>query len=474
MAPALKAAMIGAGQRGYEVYGAYALAHPQEIRFVAVAEPNEDRRVRFAEAHDIPLGGRFEGWEDLLGGGVVADATFICTMDTLHTAPAIAALEAGYDVLVEKPMGTTLQECVRVVRAAERTGRLLQIAHVLRYTPFFSTLHDILASGRLGEIVTVEHRENVVYWHMAHSYVRGNWRRRDLSSPMILAKCCHDLDILAWNLGCCTRLSSFGGLLHFRPENAPAGAPRRCTDGCPVADECLWYAPRLYLELTPLMHVARRSADVRERMGAALVLDHSRVMDLIRRVVPSVDEALDYRGWPISAIGEDISVEGRRRALEIGPYGRCVYQCDNDVVDHQTVSMAFESGASAVLVMHGHSHEESRTMRYEGTRATLRGRFSYGIDDAIEIHEHRSGKVERLELGGAAARATGHGGGDEGVVAAFVRAASDADLGIGTAAGLTTARESLESHLLAFSADQARLEGCVIDMAGFRRRAEMT
>jgi len=469
----LTAIMIGAGERGYGVYGPYALAHPDEIQFIAVAEPNDERRARFAAAHAVPRHRRFETWEDLLDQGKIADVALVCTMDTLHTAPAVAALEAGYDVLLEKPMATTLAECVRLVRTAERTGRLLQVAHVLRYTPFFSTLHEIVASRRLGDIVTVEHRENVAYWHMAHSYVRGNWRRRDLSSPMILAKCCHDLDILVWNLGRCSELSSFGGLLHFRPENAPPGAPERCTDGCPAADECPWYAPRLYLDLIPLMHVARRSPDVHERVAAALTLDYPGVMGLLRRLVPAVDRALDYRGWPISVIAEDTSVEARRRALEAGPYGRCVYRCDNDVVDHQTVNMAFENGASVVLVMHGHSHEEARTMRYEGTRATLRGRFAYGIDDVIEIHEHRSGRVERVEPE-TGDRVTGHGGGDEGIMAAFVRAASSAEGCAGGATTLTTARESLESHLMAFAADQARLERGVISMAEFRRRAEQS
>ncbi len=473
MSSPLTAIMIGAGERGYGAYAPYALAHPDEIQFVAVAEPNGERRARFAAAHAIPQHRRFDTWEDLLDRGKIADVALVCTMDTLHTTPAVAALEAGYDVLLEKPMATTLAECVRLVRTAERTGRLLQVAHVLRYTPFFSTLHEIVASGRLGEIVTVEHRENVAYWHMAHSYVRGNWRRRDLSSPMILAKCCHDLDILVWNLGRCSELSSFGGLLHFRPENAPPGAPERCSDGCSAADDCPWYAPRLYLDLIPLMHVARRSPDVRERVAAALTLDHPAVMGLLRRLVPAVDRALDYRGWPVSVIAEDTSVEARRHALETGPYGRCVYRCDNDVVDHQTVNMAFENGASVVLVMHGHSHEEARTMRYEGTRATLRGRFAYGIDDVIEIHEHRSGRVERLEPS-AGGRVTGHGGGDEGIMAAFVRAASSAEGRAGGATTLTTARESLESHLMAFAADQARLEGSVISMAEFRRRAEQS
>ncbi|MGC9356822.1 MAG: Gfo/Idh/MocA family protein, partial [Anaerolineae bacterium] len=216
------------------------MEHPDEIRFAAVAEPHDERRARFAAAHDIPRERRFATWEDLLAGDRRADVAVIATLDQTHTGPALAALEAGYDVLLEKPMATTLADCVRLVQAAERTGRLLQIAHVLRYSPFFAALHEILASGRLGEIVTVEHRENVSYWHMAHSYVRGNWRRTDEASPMILAKCCHDLDILTWNLGPVRRLSAWGSLKHYREENAPPGAPERCTDGCPAAESCPW------------------------------------------------------------------------------------------------------------------------------------------------------------------------------------------------------------------------------------------
>jgi predicted dehydrogenase len=254
---------------------------------------------------------------------------------------------------------------------------------------------------------------------MAHSFVRGNWRSSRTESPMILAKCCHDLDVLFWNLGPVTRLNSFGSLLHYRRENAPSGAPERCTDGCPVAEGCPWYAPRLYLQ--------------------------------------------EYTGWPVSVISQDTSLEARRRALETGPYGRCVYRCDNDVVDHQTVNMEFSSGATGVLFMHGHSYEESRTMRYDGTRATLRARFGYGVGDVIEIHDHLTGRMERVdpEAGGS-----GHGGGDAGLMAAFVKALHD------SGAALTTSRESLESHLMAFAAEEARVEGSVVEMGDYRARAE--
>ena len=466
MSQPLTAVLIGAGNRGYAAYGRYALAHPDEIRFIAVAEPRHARRARFAQAHAIPPERQFHTWEDLLAQGQIAEAALVCTLDRLHVAPTIAALEAGYDVLLEKPMTTTLAGCVRLVQTAERTGRLLQVCHVLRYTPFFSTLHKIVTLGRLGDIITVEHRENIVYWHMAHSFVRGNWRDSKIESPMILAKCCHDLDILYWNLGPCVRLNSFGSLVHFRAENAPPGAPERCTDGCPVADDCPWYAPRLYLDLVPLMHVARHSPAALERLGATLALDYPSLVSVARRLAPGLETVFDYRDWPVSIISEDTSPEARLRALQIGPYGRCVYRCDNDVVDHQIVNMEFESTASAGLVMHGHSQEEARTMRYDGTRATLRGKFAYGLGDSIEIHDHLTGRVERIVPRGLKGDAGGHGGGDEGVIAGFVRAVRD------PSCALTTARESLESHLMAFATEQARVNGTIVYMDEFRRRAE--
>ncbi|MFP4395535.1 MAG: Gfo/Idh/MocA family protein, partial [Anaerolineales bacterium] len=421
------AVLIGAGNRGAEAYGPYALRHPDEIGFVAVAEPRPERRARFAAEHQIPPERQYPTWEALLASGVgkLADAALICTPDQLHVAPAMAAMALGYEVLLEKPMATSLADCLTLTRAAEAQGRLLQICHVLRYTPFFSTLHEIVTSGRLGKVITVEHRENVAYWHMAHSYVRGNWRNRAAASPMILAKCCHDLDILFWNLGPCARLSSFGSLIHYREENAPPGAPARCLDGCPVAETCPWYAPRLYLDLTPLRHNAPDQA------------------------IPE-----DYAGWPRSVIAEDLSPAGLRRALETGPYGRCIYHCDNDVVDHQVVNMemGMAGGPSVALTMHGHSHREGRAMRYDGTRATLRGCY-YADEQRIEIHDHLTGEVEVLRPDLHPASGSGHGGGDVGLMAAFVRAVRD------PATALTTARSALESHLMAFAADEARRTG---------------
>ncbi len=461
----LEVALIGAGNRGYEAYGPYALAHPDELRFVAVAEPAEQRRRRFAAAHGIPAERQYARWEDLLNSSSPrADALLICTLDCDHFSPTYAGLTAGYDILLEKPMATTRDDCVALVGAAERTGALLQLCHVLRYTAFFARLHDIVSSGRLGRIIMVEHRENVSYWHMAHSYVRGNWRSSAAQCPMILAKCCHDLDIITWNLGGCHALSSFGSLLHFRPENAPPGAPEYCLDGCPAASDCPWYAPRLYVDLVPLLRVARESSDLWPKVGASLLLNHPRLTQTLRRALPRLAAALDYRGWPVSVIAEETDVASRRAALERGPYGRCVYRCDNDVVDHQVVAMQMESGTSAVLVMQGHSDREERTMRYDGTRATLHGWYGLG-GQGLSIRDHLTGKAEHIHFRSGLDAATGHAGGDWGVLAAFVRAVRD------RSEVLTTAREALESHLLAFAAENARLNREAVAMEAWRQTA---
>jgi predicted dehydrogenase len=456
----LTAVLIGAGDRGYAAYGPYALRHPEDLRFVAVAEPLPGRRARFAQAHDIPPERQFTTWEELLAQGQLADAALVTTLDHLHYAPAAAALEGGYDVLLEKPMATTVADCVGLVRIAEVTGRLLMVCHQMRYTPFFRALHAVLESGRLGEIVTVEYRENLITWAQAHAFVRGHWRNSQLQCPKILAKGCHDLDLIYWMLGPGRRLSSFGGLRHFRPENAPAGAPERCTDGCPAADECPWHAPRMYLEGAPLIAMARRSPRWWERAGAWLILDHPRVTAALRRLIPPFDRVVDYRGWPISVISEETSLEARRQALEKGPWGRCVYRCDNDVADHQTTVIEMESGVSVVFTMQGHSHDESRGLRFDGSRATLRARFTDGLgDDSIEIHDHRTGRMERVPV--ARSRQV-HGGGDQGVMEAFVRAAR------GDRDSVPSPRESLESHLMAFAAEQARQQGTIVELRVFR------
>ena len=251
--------LIGAGLRGADSYASYALEHPTEARFVAVAEPDTERRERFATLHGIPPERRFRDWQELLALPQLGAGALVCTQDRQHVAPAVAAMRAGYDVMLEKPMAPDRAGCVELTHTAEHTGRRLLICHVLRYTPFFRALNQVLMDGRIGEIVDVAHRENVVYWHMAHSFVRGNWRNTALSNPMLLAKCCHDLDVLVWNLGRpVQRLSSWGSLIEFRPDQVGPEIPGRCTDGCPIERECQYSAIKIYLECRPWPSLAER------------------------------------------------------------------------------------------------------------------------------------------------------------------------------------------------------------------------
>ncbi len=406
----IEAILVGGGDRGHHVYGKLAAKRPERLRFVDMADPSPQRRARFDEIHRL---GDDHLWEDpleLLDQPRRAEAAIIASPDRFHEAHTTAALAAGYHVLAEKPMASTLEGCQRVVSAAENSSGSLHIGHVLRFTPFFQTLHEVVASGRLGDIVTVAHRENLVAYHMAHSFVRGNWGKREFAPPMIVAKCTHDLDILHWNLGSPVRtISSVGNLFEFRPERAPTGATERCTDPCPVED-CPYDARRVYLN-------------------------------------PALT------GWPVHVITDDLSPEGRLRAIETGPYGICAYRAGSDVVDHQVVTMELESGTSVTLTMHGHSHEEGRTMRYDGTRATLRGRF--GRVQEITVHQHSSGDVREVPIPTVA---SGHGGGDAGILEGFCDSVEN-----GTAP-LTSGAESMISHYLAFMAEEARVRQTVISL----------
>lgn len=408
------AILIGAGQRGRYVYGAYARRHPDRLRFVDVVDLDTARRDTFGDLHDLDARHRHEDWSDALDT-TAARVAVVATPDRHHQAPAVAALERGFDVLLEKPVAHTLEATRRVLAAAAASAGSLHVAHVLRYTPFFRALHEVVTSGRLGDLVSVEHRENVISWHMAHSFVRGNWARSDESTPMIVQKCCHDFDIMAWNLDSpVERLSSFGSLMHFHPENGPDEATERCLD-CPAAPTCPFDGTRIYMNET-------------------------------------------FTGWPVHVITDDLSVDGRRAALETGPYGRCVYRSGSDVVDNQTVIMELASGATATFVMHGHAHRENRTMRYDGTHGTVRAVFGSG-QQVIECTDHRGGAPEQIDIEESSG---GHGGGDPGVIEAFLRSVDTGE------PSLTEASSALESHLLAFEADRARLEGRIIDVAAGR------
>ncbi|MFW5785631.1 MAG: Gfo/Idh/MocA family oxidoreductase [bacterium] len=441
--------VVGAGIRGREVYGRWIRRHSKRARVVAVAEPNAARRAEMSREHAIPPERSFADWRELLDGPPVADVCLVTTQDRDHTEPAVAALEAGYAVLLEKPMATTPEECRRLVTTAERTGNELRVCHVMRYAPLFQAAHRAIAAGEIGRVLHLEHSENVAYWHFAHSYVRGPWRRRDESSPLILAKSCHDLDIIHWLAGSfVTRVQSFGSRVFFRQESAPPGAPERCTDGCPVAESCLWYAPRLYLDGQSLYHTTQYAASPVIRVAGRLV----------KRFLRS-----RFRRWPATVISDDPSREARMQALRTGPFGRCVYRCDNDVPDQQSITLEFENGITATMGLHGFSFLDGRWFRIDGSEGTLQGRFTYaGQELRLHRHEGRSRFLYRTGLDPG-----GHGQADSALMEAFFP--EPAALSESAApTSLSSAAESLESHLAAFAAERSRVEGRVVELTELR------
>ena len=402
------AILIGAGQRGADVYASYALQFPSELKIVGVAEPNAERRERFCALHNIAPENSFADWSEVFQKPKFADCVFVCTQDRMHCEPVLKAFAKGYHVLCEKPMSPDETEILAMQNAAEKSGLVLSVCHVLRYSPFFTKIKELLDSGAIGRLVSVQHIESIGYWHMAHSFVRGNWRKESESAPIILAKCCHDIDMLCWLAGSrCTAVSSYGALTEFKSENAPENAPRRCMDGCIHRQECPYYAPRFYLEHP------KAASD-----GFAKI------------VCP------------------DATPQGILQALKTGPYGRCVYYCDNDVADHQVVNLQFENDVTVNMTMCAFTQNCERTINLMGTRGQLRGNME---QNKLEWMDFASGNTTEIHLNTPKGN---HSGSDVCMMRSFVSLIAN-----GAGSNETGGAVSAQSHLVALAAEKSRLQG---------------
>jgi predicted dehydrogenase len=399
---------VGAGSRGEGAYGGWVLRHPDLAKVVAVAEPRAVRRERFARAHGATT--VVTDWRELSRGERIADAVVIATPDADHVGPAVAFAELGYHILLEKPMAPTEDGCRCIVAAAENAGVIFAVGHVLRYTPYTKALKESLPS--IGDIVSVQHLEPLGFWHHAHSYVRGNWRRAGQSSFMLMAKSCHDIDWLSYVVGQpIVRVASFGSLRHFTPENRPAGAGDRCID-CSVEPTCGYSAKKIYFGL----------------------LDDGN------------------HGWPLDVVVEEFSGEAVTAALRDGPYGRCVYACDNDVVDHQVVALEFADGTSGTFTMTGFNAGGDRRTTLFGTRGSLEG-----DGETVKVYDFLTRQTTTIKVDVS----DGHDAGDDGLMDAFIGAVSTGD----PSRMLSGAQESLRTHLAVFAAERARETASVVTLA---------
>ena len=415
----LKVILIGASRRGI-VYTDIMAKNPDKFQVVAVADPSKTRRDYISEVHGIPEDMCFDDYKPLLALGKIADAAIIGTQDRLHYEPSMIALSLGYDLLLEKPIAPTPEECADIARKANEMGCKVIVCHVLRYTPFFNTLKDIIDSGKIGKVMNIQHTEGVGRRQYVHGFVRGNWANTERGSRMLLQKSCHDMDILQWLVGKkCKRVSSFGSLTYFKAENAPEGSAERCMD-CKYQDTCEYSAKKMYLESED--NILARPA-------------------CTNKVNPT-DEDVLY-------------------SLNNTMWGKCAWKCDNDVVDHQVVDMEFEDEVLCSFTMSAFTNME-RHIFVMGTKGDIKTTVTA---EKIPVYTFADDKVEYVDVK-ASGPASSHGGGDAGIIKAFYEVMTDTYTG----KSVSSAEQSKDNHMIVFAAEEARDNGTIVDFDEFMKK----
>lgn len=411
-------AIMGMGNRG-TAYGGKLLKYPEEAQIVAMADNRRERLDSANKYVHLPEDRLFASAEQLLQQPKLADIMIVATQDAQHRDHAIRAMELGYDLMLEKPIANRLSDITAIYNRAKELGRKVIVCHVLRYTPFYRKAKELLRDGAIGEICSIEAAEHVGYYHYAHSFVRGNWHNSEASSPMILAKCCHDMDILCWLADKhCEKLSSFGSLRYFKEENCPEGAAQRCAD-CTL--DCPFHAQRFYLSRIP--------------------------------------------GWPSNILQPEPTEENILKTLDETDYGKCVFRMDNNVVDHQSINMQLEDEVTVTFQMLGFTNRQTRYLRVFGTEGELWGDFA-----ERKIYVQRFNKqLQEFDLNDPKGDFSGHGGGDEGLVYDVIRVFRGDDF---DTTSVTYLENSVESHYMAFAAEDSRLHGGrVTDIQEFADKA---
>lgn len=399
---------LGAGARG-NVYGNYGIQFPKELDIVGVAEPIAIRNERYAKKHNISKENLFTTWEHVFERPKFADAVIISTPDDLHYGPCMKALEMGYDILLEKPIAPTEKECLDILSLANKTGNIVAVCHVLRYAPYFIKLREMIQSGSIGELISIQHLEPIQHIHMSHSYVRGNWHNSKKTTPIILAKSCHDLDILRWMIGKpCKSISAFGSLKWFKETNAPEGSTSRCTDGCAVEATCPYSALKIYND-----------------KGV-----WSSVFDLPDDTSKHADYILEQ--------------------LKTTNYGRCVYKMENDQPDHYVASMEFEDEITANFSMEAFTSYHGRRTRIMGSHGDITGDMTEFVHTDFLTGKKTTWNVN-LDTDSDYEN-SGHGGGDWRLVTDWINAVKKQDATVLT----STIDASVESHIMGFMAEKSR------------------
>ena len=405
----ITAVIVGAGHRAF-VYSKLALTDPDKLKIVGVADPDKIRQKKAMEMFGFPKENCFDSALELSRVPKFADAVINGTMDEQHVETSIPLLKKGYDMLLEKPFATNEKEMRELVSCVKENGNKVMICHVLRYTPFYLSIKERVASGEIGDIINIQTCEHVSYHHLSTSYVRGKWANSDVCLMMGMMSDTQP-----------SMISSFGSKFQFKPENAPKEAGTKCLVDCPLVDTCRYSAKRLYL-------------DQPKRWAFY-------IWDKLEGIENPTDEDR------INLLKGDSN------------YGRCIYKCDNNVVDHQSVLVNFKNGATGTHNMVGGSAGPMRRIHIIGTKGEIYGDFEESKFTVAKIHPTKTDEktVEVVDLnvnGDMVGAYGGHGGGDEKLAADFVEFLRGGKPSL----ACTSIFDSVAGHLCVYLADKSREE----------------
>jgi predicted dehydrogenase len=404
----LDIAVIGAGVRGVSL-ARKVLTSDMPARIIALAEPDPEKRRNFSAEFMLPEGSAFPGWEGFVTSPVSCDAAIIATLDNQHAGPAMACLNHGWHILIEKPLADTFADCLKIVKKQKEKKSVIAVCHTLRFMFGYRKVKDLVVNGAIGEIVHIEHMEAISNIRFAHNYVRGRWSQEKLNTFLLLHKCSHDIDYLCWLINRkCMRVSSFGSLKYFKKSNAPDGSTYRCTEGCSIAGSCPYNAFNIYVR-GPLEE------------------------------------------WPARDISSVHTAEAHLGAINKGPYGICVWQAENDVVDHQVVMMEFEGGATATCTLTGYSATNGRRIRLQGTRGEI---LLDEASDTITLKKFYSNSKETFNIPAVKS----YHPEDQDIVNEWLSSV------ILSTSVTVDATEALKTHAVVFAAELSRKEKRTVEM----------
>ncbi|MBQ9485884.1 MAG: Gfo/Idh/MocA family oxidoreductase [Clostridia bacterium] len=434
-------AIVGAGNRG-QAYADYSLDCPSELKVIAVCDPNAVNLKEASDKYAVPDNMRFNDFNVFIKAGVKCDFVINATMDQMHYETAMALIAAGYNLLLEKPVTAVPKELLEIEKAAKEKGVDVFVCHVLRYTPFYRKIKEIIDSGEIGKIIDMEMNEHVWHGHFVNAYVRGKWRNeKECGSGFLLAKCCHDTDLMCWlnNITVPTKVSSFGSRAMYCPENAPNGSADYCYN-CPVKSDCVFDAARF---------------------------------ELIMDCCPQYTWL--NMGKPIS----ELTTEEKKEHLRKSEFGKCVYKTDMDIVDRQCVSVNFANGSVGTLNMVGgaskagrHIHivcEYGEIVGYVEENKMIYRKYNKGLSDQKYLNDDMTHQDTVIDIAADVVESAvlfgGHNGGDYAIMHDVVRYFN----GDNSSPSLTPISDSVDGHFVVYAAEESRKNDKIIKLEEYKK-----